>query len=67
MHRTPNWTELKEKNSELERVMGKDPSGSTEREIKESVQKNRVKEKYYDIDVIVNHKKDNQKGKHLKR
>ena len=40
MHRTPNWTELREKKIvNLERVTGKDPNGSTERESKESVQR----------------------------
>ena len=52
MHRTPNWTELREKNNEFE-DSGKDPNGSTERETKESVGgENRAKEKYYDIYVI---------------
>ena len=50
MHRTPNWTELRKKNSELGDNQGKRPKWKyRERNQRIRVEENRVKEKYYDM------------------
>lgn len=53
MYRTPNWTELRKKNSELGDNQGKRSKWKyRERNQRIHVEKNIVKEKYYDMYVI---------------